>query len=439
MSIETLGVALRQIKQLFAEGVMSGQSDAQLLERFIEQRDPGAFEALMGRHGPMVLSVCRGILRDPNDAEDAFQATFLVMVRKASTIRGRRVVGSWLYRVAHRVAIQANKAAARRRAHEKEAGQMATASRPSGPTIPDEVLPALHEEIARLPEKHRLALVLCDLEGMTQFQAAGELDWSERTLRRRLAEARERLKSQLARRGLVPDDAMLGAVFLRKARATVPPAWKEATVRAALDILNHAVGVGLGSMAAQSLTREVLKTMLLQKLKLASAALITAGVTVWAASATLISRGGEPGKKAEVSASALVARQAEPAAAPRPDAEPDPLDAVGTFPVHGRVIDPDGKPVANAEIFVHHYSFDAMTAATGNTVPQHRSVRVADSDADGRFQFDLDKSASDFPYRDEPVWHGAEIAAVAPGYGPAWVTAGSLLKGGEATLRLVAR
>jgi len=293
MSIETLGVALRQIKRLFAEGVISGLSDAQLLDRFIEQRDPGAFEALLARQGPMVLSVCRGILRDPNDAEDAFQATFLVMVKKAGTIRARHTPGGWLYQVAHRVAIQANKAGARRRTHEREARQMATAITPSGPRIRDELLPALHEEIARLPEKYRLAVVLCDLEGMTQVQAAGELDWSERTLRRRLAAARDRLKSRLGRRGLVPDDAMLGAAFFREARALVPAAWQRATGQAALDVLNHTVAAGAVSAAAQSLTRVVLKTMLLHKLMLASAALITVGVTAWAASAAPGIRTGE--------------------------------------------------------------------------------------------------------------------------------------------------
>jgi RNA polymerase sigma factor (sigma-70 family) len=287
MAIERLGAALRQINRLFANGVVAGLSDAQLLERFLTRGDAGAFEALVGRHGPMVLSVCRGILRDPSDAEDAFQATFLVLVQKGGTIRGRDALGGWLYQVAHRVAIQANAAAARRRKLERQVGQMAVASSTNGPAASDDLLPALHEEIARLPEKYRLAIILCDLEGMTQAQAAGQLHWSERTLRQRLAEGRARLKRRLARRGLAPDGAMLGAVFLREARAVVPPAWCESTVRAALATVNHTAAAGAVSTAAYKLTQEVFKIMLFQKLTLASAALITVGVTAWAASAAL--------------------------------------------------------------------------------------------------------------------------------------------------------
>src|SRR5262245_64143606 len=117
-----MGTTLRQIDRMLAAGVVTGLSDAELLGRFAAGHDASAFEALVARHGPMVLSVCRGILRDPNDAEDAFQATFLVLVKKAPTIRGRVILGGWLYPVAHRVAIEANLAADRRRARERRAG-----------------------------------------------------------------------------------------------------------------------------------------------------------------------------------------------------------------------------------------------------------------------------------------------------------------------------
>ena len=344
MAIETLGTALRQIERLFVGGVITGLPDHRLLERFIEERDEAAFEVLVARHGPMVLSVCRGILRDPGDAEDAFQAVFLVLVKKAAAIRGRQALGGWLYQVARRVGVEANKAAARRRARERDWGLMASARTASGPALIDELLIALHEEIARLPEKHRLAVVLCELEGMTHVQAA--VDFlelgAERTLRRRLAEARERLKARLLHHDLRLEDATVGADSLREAHAAVPPAWNVAVVHAAIAIVNPAVAVGTASPAVRLLTREVLRIMLSQKLKLVSAALLGAGLIACGASAMWISRGDEPQKHARTA----VARQAAPPAAARRAPNPDPLDAVGTFPVSGRVLDPHGKPVA---------------------------------------------------------------------------------------------
>ena len=241
----------------------------------------------MGRHGPMVLSVCRAILRHPHDAEDAFQATFLILVKKGRTIRGGDALGGWLHQVAHRVAIQANAAAARRRTLERRLEQMAVATAMHGPPAPDELLAALHEEIARLPEKCRLAVVTCDPQGMTQAQAAGQLQWSERTIHSRLAEGRARLK-RLTRRGLAPDDLMLSSVFLREAKAAVPAAWTEAAVRAALATVNHTVTAGVVSAAVHQLAREVSNVMLFRRLTGATAALLTAGMIGWGASAALV-------------------------------------------------------------------------------------------------------------------------------------------------------
>ena len=144
-------------------------------------------------------------MKDPNDAEDAFQATFLILVKKSATFRGQVALGPWLYQVAHRVAIRANAAAARRRACERQAGQMAAATTASGPAAPDELLQALHEEIARLPEKippggHPLRPSSASL----RTGPPRELRLSERTLQRRLSEGRERLKARLIRRGVAP-------------------------------------------------------------------------------------------------------------------------------------------------------------------------------------------------------------------------------------------
>src|SRR3954454_5643123 len=191
MAFKTLVAALGYLDRLFVEGTVSGLPDDQLLDRFLATRDGTAFEALMARHGPMVLRVCRAVLRNPSDAEDAFQATFLVLVKKARTLRGRANLGGWLHLVAYRVAIQANAAAARRRVQERRAGEMSAMTTSHDPIIPDKLLEALHKEIARLPEKIRLAVLLCDLQGIPQEQAAESLRLSERTLRRWRGDRRE--------------------------------------------------------------------------------------------------------------------------------------------------------------------------------------------------------------------------------------------------------
>src|SRR6516165_7099612 len=144
-----------EVRKLLAEHALAGWPDRDLLERFVRCRDGDAFAALLARHGPMVLRVCRAVLRNASDAEDAFQATFLVLVRKARTLRGRANLGGWLHLVAYRVAIQANAAAARRRVQEMRAGEMASSTSAHDPVISDELIPALHEEIARLPERLR--------------------------------------------------------------------------------------------------------------------------------------------------------------------------------------------------------------------------------------------------------------------------------------------
>ena len=374
MAIETLGAVLRQINRLFAGGTVTGFSDAQLLERFVSGHDAPAFEALVARHGPMVLSVCRGILKDPNDAEDAFQATFLILVKKSGTFRGHVALGPWLYRVAHRVAIRANAAAARRRACERRAGQMAATTSTSGPAIPDEPLQALHEEIARLPEKLRRAIILCELQRVPQARAAAELRLSERTLQRRLSEGRERLKARLIRRGLAPEARMLGSAFLREARVAVPPAWSEATVRAAQATVNHTITVGVVSAAAKELTQEVLRIMLLQKLTLASATLLAGGLIAWGASAALVSLQEEPSKKSAASPDPP-RRKAETAAA---QPEPTSLETPGKVTVRGRVLSPDGRPVPGAKLYRARQSVTAGSP-TCRTSPRRPDRMAASS------------------------------------------------------------
>jgi len=193
-----------------------------LLERFARQHDDAAFAALVQRHGPMVLRVCRGVLRDPHRAEDAFQATFLTLVRKATAVRKSTSLGSWLYKVAYRIALAARAGAALRQSREHlVAGK--EASDPLAEITGRELVTALDEELAGMAERYRAPLLLCVLEGMAQDEAAKQLGWSLSTLKRRLERGREVLRARLAGRGLALS-AALGAFFVMQgsAGAAVP-------------------------------------------------------------------------------------------------------------------------------------------------------------------------------------------------------------------------
>ena len=190
------GAATRYLTALFQAGTAAGLGDRVLLERFADRRDAddpeaeAAFAALVERHGPMVLRVCRAMLGDRHEAEDAFQATFLVLASRARSIRRGDSVGAWLHGVALRVASRARWRAARRRHHERRHAEMTAATGAGGAGTdrpPDDVDRVLHEEIGRLPEKYRRPVVLCYLEGLTHDQAADQLGWPVGTVRRRLA------------------------------------------------------------------------------------------------------------------------------------------------------------------------------------------------------------------------------------------------------------
>jgi RNA polymerase sigma factor (sigma-70 family) len=229
-------------------------TDGQLLDRFVAARDEASFAALVRRHGPMVLGVCLRALRNRADAEDAFQATFLVLVRKAASLTGRRVLGDWLHGVARRVALKALAAAARRRVKERAA---ARAEVPADEARND-WLPLLDEELGRLPEKYRLPIVLCDLEGKTRKEAAGQLGWAEGTVAGRLARGRELLAKRLLRTAHAICCALPAA---QAARAAVPPDLVGSTVGAAMLVASG----GAPSAGALALAEELLRPMLLTK------------------------------------------------------------------------------------------------------------------------------------------------------------------------------
>jgi RNA polymerase sigma factor (sigma-70 family) len=250
-------------------------TDGQLLDRYLASREEAAFEALLRRHGPMVLGVCRRVLRNAADAEDAFQATFLVLVRKGATVLPRNRVGNWLYGVAYRTALKARSTTARRQARERlMSTQEAFAAGPG-----DDWLPLLDHELHRLPEKYRLPIVLCDLEGKTRKEAARHLDWPEGTVATRLTRGRVLLAQRLARKGLALTAGALALGLSRQASAAgMSSSLVSATVRAATDYAACPAAAAAVSVRVAALTEGVLKTMLLTRLKTLAALAVVLGL-----------------------------------------------------------------------------------------------------------------------------------------------------------------
>jgi RNA polymerase sigma factor (sigma-70 family) len=238
-----------------------GLTDGQLLARFLDGREEAAFAALVGRHGPMVLGVCCRVLRHAQDAEDAFQAAFLLLARKAASVARREALGGWLYRVAYRAALAARARAARRRERERQVEPMPQPE--VAPPQADDWRPLLDRELDALPERHRAALVLCDLEGKTRREAARQLGVSEGTLSSRLARGRRLLASRLARRGVTLSAGALATALAGEATAAVPVSLAVTTVKGAVLV---AAGQAVTTPAAH-LMREVLGAMLMTKLK----------------------------------------------------------------------------------------------------------------------------------------------------------------------------
>jgi RNA polymerase sigma factor (sigma-70 family) len=248
------------------------ETDGQLLARFVSSCDETAFAALVRRYQALVFGVCRRVLRNHHDAEDAFQATFLVLARKAGSVARREMLGCWLSRVAYHVALEVRAVNARRQMTET---QVADAPHPEVPPCePQDWRPLLDEELNRLPEKYRTAIVLCDLEGRARKQAAELLDLPEGTLSSRLAMGRKMLGERLTRRGVTLSGAALAAAFSpAAASAGVSSMLMTTTIRAAM--LVAAGESGAVTTPAAILMKGVLKTMFVQKLKIVTAAVMT--------------------------------------------------------------------------------------------------------------------------------------------------------------------
>jgi zinc protease len=272
------GSVAASLRRLFETGTVGPLSETQLLERFVARGDEAAFEAIVVRHGPMVLGVCRRVLDNPHDVDDAFQATFLILVKRARTIRDRDVLGAWLYGVARRVAVRA-KVQARKQNRRERGGVMGAEIGVSANPCRNEGVEAIElqrvidTELERLPPRYRAPLILCDLEGYTHEQAATQLCCPVGTVKSRLSRGREQLRGRLARRGFAPSAALLASTLAAESASAGAVELRASTIRAAVAVAaggNLAGGTFPPGVAA--LVKGVTRSMILSKFKFVSLA-----------------------------------------------------------------------------------------------------------------------------------------------------------------------
>jgi RNA polymerase sigma factor (sigma-70 family) len=383
MSVNQSDHVFRQVNRHFHLGAVGMMGDEQLLERFVANHDESAeaaFEELMIRHGPMVFGVCRRVLQDPHDAQDAYQAVFLVLAKRARSIRRRDSIASWLFGVAHRVAARARSRAARRRAIELRVAEQN--SEDYLPTEHSADWEVLHNEVDQLPERLRAPLVLCYLEGLTYGAAAHQLGLSDGTLRGRLAQARDRLRRRLTWRGVNTPAVLLTAGVSTQPDLPVPASLVRSTIR-----------VVLGSTSANNaavLARGVLKAMLLNQLKLAGALVLIASVCLTAGLSWAV--GPRPAAQPpDAKPPAVFATAAETTASKKP--------APRQVEVRGVVVDEAGQTVAGAEVRADAFTDREAGGVTGKdgsfAIPVRRQrvegasllARSAGGDRVGIFQY----------------------------------------------------
>jgi RNA polymerase sigma factor (sigma-70 family) len=408
---------LRHLRSLRDSQALRDAADSQLLEWFARGREDAPFVALVRRHGPMVWGISRRMLPHVQDAEDVFQATFLLLARKASSIRKSQSVGSWLHGVARRLALKTRLQQARRQAREKRAMDMRKDQPKSEATISD-VQATLDGALAELPEKYRAVLVLCYLEGRTQEEAGRHLGCPLATVRTRVARGRKLLHDRLARKGLTLSTAGLGALLIASAATAAPVPLVQTAIKASLSFAAGQPAMALCSKQAASLVEGGLKAMFITKVKTATA--VALAVSLLGGAAVLAQRGPattDPGKPPLMTSTSHEAKEMKPRAA-----EPKPASSNNNEVVAfaGRVLSPDGRPVAGAKLYVSGF---------GGYVQEPRPVPVSGTtQADGSFRFTVPKAGFYGYYK---------VTAAAPNYGPGWVDVRGVRKTHGLTLQLV--
>jgi RNA polymerase sigma factor (sigma-70 family) len=422
MNSAQVGAVLGYVRRLAAIRKDDDLPDHQLLECFALDRDEAAFAAMLKRHGPMVLGVCRSVLGNLHDAEDAFQATFLVLARKAGSIHRREAVSSWLQRVAYHLAVDAQAAAARRRVLERRAATM-----PSADLMLDlslrELRRVLHEEIRQLPDEYRAPLVLCCLEEKSLGEAARPLGWTKWTVKGRLQRARERLRARLRRRGLELSLGLFAAVLsTRSVSAQVPAALAQATLRAAVKVAARGgIVAGMVSAPVAALVQGASKSMFTRQAKIATALLLGLCIAVGASGVVRHHAAAADPPAAQQNQAEkpnALAEGAPPEGQPKPDPE-------ATVEVRGRVLDPEGKPLPGAKLY--------LAKSTGLAWKGPAPSEIGTSGLDGRFQFAIPRSDLETGVSEKMQWQ-PQVLATAEGHGCDWA---KVRAGEEVILRLV--
>jgi len=329
------------LRTLFGVGSLAGLTDGQLLERFVDERGEAAeaaFTALVERHGSMVLGVCRAVMGDRHDAEDAFQATFLVLALRAGSIRRGDAVASWLYSTARRVALRARRQAARH--HERERRRVAQAGAADLVSAPPaDPWPELYDELDRLPEPFRAVVVLCDLEGHSYEQAAGILRCPVGTIQSRLARGRQRLRKRLESRGFSSAVVLVGTgagVTARSAKAAVSPHLATAIAKTAVGVASGQTIAGMVPKPVAVLVGSEIRRLLMTRALTVLSTLVMTGLV--AAAGIGLALAGQ-----------------------RDDPKPNPIAATGktdTGPIHVRVVDVQGKGVPAIPVELIGANFD---------------------------------------------------------------------------------
>src|SRR5947209_7077914 len=249
MARNDLGAVVQTLRRTVLANGTAQHPDADLLEEFVAGGDQAAFEALVRRHGPMVLGVCRRIVQNAHDAEDAFQATFLILARKAASLSRRELLSGWLYGVAYRVARRSRTMAARR--HLRERPYVDHAGKDNGTSVWSDLEPVLDQELQRLPKAFQLPILLCDLQGKSRREAAKQMGVPEGTLSSRLARGRDLLRQRLTRRGVTLSATALALLLAREASASIPGTLATATAQAATGFAaGSATGVASAKVIA---------------------------------------------------------------------------------------------------------------------------------------------------------------------------------------------